>query len=391
MKKKIICILVCTLLMVVTPGIVAQNIELNQHFESALVEKVKEIPFPWQNWLDEQGGVIDIIVLDQEVENPVAILRDYVVLDEEIPLDDLTWEDTLDLDWIVIDPPGEQYILYPGDTVQFFILTNPQNRAVLVRYSVAWASTPTVIEAHFVNEAILDTRAIVGSLSNFDVHNDYNEAINNFELEFYGKITSVDIIYVYDPPGDPFKSGNIWYGGWGAPPKINNKYYGIELIWIDKEHPVQPCEWFHCGVSLKPDVTLTGARAYLTIFRPPAAPTINGPTSGEPGTSYTFTFNSVDPDDDNVRFIIDWDDDTTETTDFVGSGQDKQVSHTWTEEGTYFIKAKAEDEFGLVGPEATYTVTMPRNRVINSPFLNFLHIHPNLFPILQLLLQRLGL
>ena len=32
-----------------------------------------------------------------------------------------------------------------------------------------------------------------------------------------------------------------------------------------------------------------------------------------------------------------------------------------------------------------------RNRAVNSPFLNFLQLHPNLFPILQLLLQRLGL
>ena len=41
--------------------------------------------------------------------------------------------------------------------------------------------------------------------------------------------------------------------------------------------------------------------------------------------------------------------------------------------------------------EISVTLTTPRNRAINTPFLNFLQNHPNLFPILQLLLQRLGL
>ena len=36
-------------------------------------------------------------------------------------------------------------------------------------------------------------------------------------------------------------------------------------------------------------------------------------------------------------------------------------------------------------------VTMPRDKIVNRPLLNFLENHPNLFPILRLLLQRLGL
>ena len=50
---------------------------------------------------------------------------------------------------------------------------------------------------------------------------------------------------------------------------------------------------------------------------------------------------------------------------------------------------KAEDINGLFGPVATKIVTMPRNKEINNPFLNRLKSHPNLFPILQNLLQRL--
>jgi bacillopeptidase F len=124
---------------------------------------------------------------------------------------------------------------------------------------------------------------------------------------------------------------------------------------------------------------------------PPDAPVINGPTNGNAGTSYNYTFNSIDPDGDDVRYHIDWGDTTSNTTMFSPSGTNVTVSHTWTLEGTYIIKAKAEDEFGLIGPEATKTVTMPRNKAINTPFLNFLKQYANLFLILQRLLQRLGL
>jgi hypothetical protein len=37
------------------------------------------------------------------------------------------------------------------------------------------------------------------------------------------------------------------------------------------------------------------------------------------------------------------------------------------------------------------TCITPRNKAIPSPFLNFLQSHPNMFPILQLFIQRLGL
>jgi len=57
-----------------------------------------------------------------------------------------------------------------------------------------------------------------------------------------------------------------------------------------------------------------------------------------------------------------------------------------------FITAKARGTFGQDGPESTLTITMPRNKAYtNTPFQWFLQSHPNLFPILQLLLQRLGL
>ena len=61
--------------------------------------------------------------------------------------------------------------------------------------------------------------------------------------------------------------------------------------------------------------------------------------------------------------------------------------------GTHTIEARARNSVTNYDPTpASDTITVPRNRAITSPFLNFLQNHPNLFPILQkLLLQRLGL
>ncbi len=124
---------------------------------------------------------------------------------------------------------------------------------------------------------------------------------------------------------------------------------------------------------------------------PPSAPTIDGPNSGKPGIEYNYKLNAVDPNGDDVRYHIDWGDIGTGLTDFNPSGDDVTVAHTWDDQGTYTIKVKAEDSNGLVGPEATLEVTMPRNKAIISQFQWLLQSHPTLFSMLRLLLQRVGL
>ncbi|MCK4364638.1 MAG: PKD domain-containing protein, partial [Thermoplasmatales archaeon] len=127
---------------------------------------------------------------------------------------------------------------------------------------------------------------------------------------------------------------------------------------------------------------------------PPNKPDIDGPTSGKAGDSYPYSFTSTDPDGDQVSYYIKWDDGSiTDWTAFQASGPPGySESHTWDEQGTYTIEAKAKDIYGAESDWGTLTVTMPRNKAyIKTPFLNFLQSHPNLFPILRLLLQRLGL
>ncbi len=136
-------------------------------------------------------------------------------------------------------------------------------------------------------------------------------------------------------------------------------------------------------------VTIRETIKHLSGFNnPPDPPDINGLTSGKAGTSYTYTFNAVDPDGDDVRYIINWGD-GFDTTPFNPSGMDMLVPHTWSNEGTYIIRASAEDTNGLVGPETTLEVNMPRNKpYTDTPFLQLLQNFLEQYPILYQLLQR---
>jgi outer membrane protein assembly factor BamB len=94
----------------------------------------------------------------------------------------------------------------------------------------------------------------------------------------------------------------------------------------------------------------------------PSAPVIDGPPNGKVEIEYKYTFNAVDPNGDDVKYHIDWDDGDSETTGFSPSDTDVKVNHTWSMVGTYIIKATAEDTNGLIGPEEKLTVTIPRTR-----------------------------
>jgi hypothetical protein len=124
------------------------------------------------------------------------------------------------------------------------------------------------------------------------------------------------------------------------------------------------------------------------VGEPPEAPTIDGPMSGDPGTSYDYKFNAVDPDGDDVKYFVDWGDDTSDVTDLNPSGTDVTVSHTWAASGKYTITAYAEDSNGNIGPSSTFQVTMPKEKTVFYLFQRILERFPNAFLVLK---QLLGL
>jgi hypothetical protein len=131
---------------------------------------------------------------------------------------------------------------------------------------------------------------------------------------------------------------------------------------------------------------------WALINGPPNIPEIDGSTTGSPNILYTYKFTTTDPDNHDVYFIIDWDDGSPEETiGPVPSGTEDSAMHVWTSEGTYTIKAKARDIYEAESGWAELDVVITKSREVKKPFIQFLQDHLNLFPILKLLLQRLGL
>ena len=90
-----------------------------------------------------------------------------------------------------------------------------------------------------------------------------------------------------------------------------------------------------------------------------------------------------------MYYYIEWGDDTAE--EWIGpypSGEIVTVKHTWSEEGLYCLRVKAKDNNGLESGWGTLEVTMPKNKAINTPFLNFLENFLENHPLIYQLLQR---
>ncbi len=105
----------------------------------------------------------------------------------------------------------------------------------------------------------------------------------------------------------------------------------------------------------QPDVTMPSDQ----LNDPPTKPTIEGPSSGETGTSYQYTFTSTDPDGDDIHYCYEWGDGDSGCTQYLESGEQATVSHTWDSDGDYTLEVYAEDKSGAASETATMTVSMP--------------------------------
>jgi hypothetical protein len=122
----------------------------------------------------------------------------------------------------------------------------------------------------------------------------------------------------------------------------------------------------------------------------PNAPSISGPKSGKVGIDYEYTFQTTDPEGDDVYFEIQWGDGTSNTDEGpFTSGEEAKISHTWEDANTYIIKARARDDpCGTYGEWSEYQITMPKNKAVNFNInlLNWLlERYPQALPIIRFL------
>jgi len=120
----------------------------------------------------------------------------------------------------------------------------------------------------------------------------------------------------------------------------------------------------------------------------------DGELNGDTKKTYTYTSIATDPEGDQIYYFFDWDDGST--SEWVGpyeSGEMGSASHKWSNKDTYDIRVKAKDKnFEDVSVWSDpLSVSMPKNKAFNRPFItllqNFLQKYPNIFPFLRLLLQ----
>ncbi len=98
----------------------------------------------------------------------------------------------------------------------------------------------------------------------------------------------------------------------------------------------------------------------------PVAPSISG-NGGNVGEDLSFSFKSKDADDDNVTYLVDWNNDGTGDQwtpvwpAFVASNTASSASHAWWTGGEYTLQARALDSQGNYSGWTQKTITITPN------------------------------
>jgi hypothetical protein len=136
-------------------------------------------------------------------------------------------------------------------------------------------------------------------------------------------------------------------------------------------------------------VSIGTSNNYAMDNTQPNKPTISGKSSGAADVEYEYTFNAVDPDGFDICYYVDWGDETNSGwTEYFASGTDVKLKHTWAEQGDYVITCKGKDLVDSESEEATLSISMPKNKVVNFNFLEYIFEQfSNLFPRLRDILK----
>jgi hypothetical protein len=106
------------------------------------------------------------------------------------------------------------------------------------------------------------------------------------------------------------------------------------------------------------------------------------------GDEMNYLFQAVDPDNNPIRYYIEWGDGSIEDwCREYASNEEHYVAHIYNDVGTFTINAKAKDVFGEESGWGQFDVTVTeRSRAISSSLLLCLL---ELYPLFNLLFQRL--
>jgi hypothetical protein len=122
------------------------------------------------------------------------------------------------------------------------------------------------------------------------------------------------------------------------------------------------------------NATVFGCFQSITIdgFAHPRIPIITGPDTGLLDHSYDFTATCNDPNNDQIRYNIDWGDNTeTGWTSYKDSGTSLTKSHVYTKPGTYFITIESEDIDKMKSLDKNYhLIKISENQAPSKPSID---------------------
>jgi len=132
----------------------------------------------------------------------------------------------------------------------------------------------------------------------------------------------------------------------------------------------------------------SGSATITVKSKPPNKPIINGPNKGTSGVRYEWTFIATDPENEDIKYYIDW-------GEYCGgyewqgpfpSGQEIKVGHTYQSQDTFYIAAKAVDIWDSESEWAIFEISIPKQKIVDRPFFQFLKNHVSMFPIIRYIL-----
>ena len=122
----------------------------------------------------------------------------------------------------------------------------------------------------------------------------------------------------------------------------------------------------------------------------PFEPSIIGPSEGNKGENYEFTFFANDPDGHDVYYRVDFGHSEYANDEWVGPfnpGEEITVSYKWHIAGTYTISVTLYDSTLEYSETATMQITIKQGKSKDILFANLLERYLQKFPILRNLLK----
>lgn len=136
------------------------------------------------------------------------------------------------------------------------------------------------------------------------------------------------------------------------------------------------------------------ANYVVNIVAPNSAPNlpvvVNNP-SVSVGVPLVFTMTSTDPENDNIKYEIDWNNDgtidqTIDSSGYIPSGTSRSTNNIWNSAGTYTVKIRATDVKGLSSSWVSKSVLVTVPSTNNPPSVPVISIVPNqgtVYPLTQ--------